>query len=162
MSVNKYKPHLYVIPEDDADRQIADGFVLHARVAARQVQVVEPAGGWSRVLDTFKEEYLPLLQNPMTHVVMLIDFDGSPQERRAKFAAEIPDSVRERVFVIGPGMRPEDLRQALGIGGFEDVGRALADDCDGNQLNTWSHAQLQHNEEERLRLVHYVRAFLFN
>lgn len=37
MSVNKYKPHVFVIPEDDADRQIADGFVLHPGVAARQV-----------------------------------------------------------------------------------------------------------------------------
>ena len=48
MSVNKAKPHLYVIPEDDADRQIAKGFVLHGRVDERRVQVVEPAGGWSR------------------------------------------------------------------------------------------------------------------
>ncbi len=33
MSVNKYLPHVYLIPEDDADRQIADGFTQYTRVA---------------------------------------------------------------------------------------------------------------------------------
>ena len=28
MSVNVYKPHVLVLPEDDADRQIANGFLL--------------------------------------------------------------------------------------------------------------------------------------
>jgi hypothetical protein len=89
MSVNKYIHHVYVIPEDDADRQIADGFALHDRVHSRRVQVVEPAGVWPKVLDTFKTESLPLLQeNQNTHIVMLIDFDGKPVERRAKFNAE--------------------------------------------------------------------------
>lgn len=162
MSVNKYKPHLYVIPEDDADRQIADGFVLHARVAARQVQVVEPAGGWARVLDVFKEEYLPILQqNQHTHVVMLIDFDGSPEARRAKFDPEIPSNIRDRVFVIGPRDKPEALRQSLGGGGFEDIGRSLADECDNQQPTTWNHHQLSHNDAECRRLVGAVKEFLF-
>lgn len=162
MSVNKYKPHLYVIPEDDADRQIADGFVLNARVASRQVQVVEPAGGWSEVLDTFKEEYLPLLeQNEKAHVMMLIDFDEKPDARRAKFEAEIPEAFRARVFVIGPRVTPETLRQSLGKG-YEDIGRSLADDCDRDEVETWGHAQIQHNEQERLRLVGSVKPFLFD
>lgn len=28
MSVNKYKPHVLVLPEDDANRQLANGFLL--------------------------------------------------------------------------------------------------------------------------------------
>jgi len=163
MSVNKYRPHVYVIPEDRRDAQIANGFAQHPGVTTRQIQVVAEAGGWSGVLNTFKEEYLPLLQeNQNTHVVMLIDFDGTPEERGARCTAEIPDSVRNRVFVIGPGMEPEDLKRALGMSAFEDIGRALADDCAGNSLGTWGHAQLQHNEHERLRLVDCVRPFLFN
>ncbi len=50
MSVHKYQPHLYVIPEDDADRQIADGLMLQPRVDERRVQVVAPAGGCAAVL----------------------------------------------------------------------------------------------------------------
>ncbi len=160
MSVNKYKPHLYVIPEDDADRQIADGFVLHARVASRQVQVVEPAGGWSRVLDIFKVEYLPLLQNSMTHIVMLVDFDGSPAERRAKFEFEITEELRSRVFVVGPLDTPESLRQSIGKD-YESIGKALADDCDRGTSDVWGHLQLLHNEAERVRLVGTVKQFLF-
>ena len=162
MSVNKYKPHLYVIPEDDADRQIADGFVLHPSVASRQVQVMEPAGGWSRVLETFKEEYLPLLQeNLQTYVVLLIDFDGNPDERREHFKSQIPDAIRNRVFVIGPRERPEALRQAINKG-YEAIGSSLAADCDNDRVEVWSHDHLQHNEVERLGLIQAVKPFLFN
>jgi hypothetical protein len=28
MSVNKYHPHVLVLPEDDANRQLANGFLL--------------------------------------------------------------------------------------------------------------------------------------
>ena len=160
MSVNKYKPHVFVIPEDDADRQISDGFVLYPRVAARQVQVVEPAGGWARVLDTFKKEYVPLLQNAHTHVVMIIDFDGDPAGRRLHFETEIPAAFRDRVFVIGPRDTPESLRQSLGKG-YEEIGRSLADDCDGDRRDTWDHELLRHNEADRLRLFQTVKSFLF-
>lgn len=161
MSVNKGLPHLYVVPEDDADRQIADGFVLHPNVDVRRVQVVPPAGGWSKVRDTFKEEYLPLLQqNMMTHVVLLIDFDGNPKGRRKKFDSCIPSIVQSRVFVIGPRENPEILRQSLGKG-FEAIGQTLAEECDSENLDAWDHEQLQHNAEEQRRLFGSVKPFLF-
>jgi hypothetical protein len=58
MTVNKNAPHVYVIPEDDADRQLADGFVLHHGVDARRIQVMPPAGGWREVQRTFQDEYI--------------------------------------------------------------------------------------------------------
>src|SRR5204862_1913658 len=113
-------------------------------VAARQVQVVEPAGGWARVLDTFKKEYVPLLQqNGYTHVVMIVDFDGDVAGRRSHFEAGIPQELRTRVFVIGSRDTPESLRQSLGKG-YEDIGRSLADDCDGDRRDTWDHELLRH------------------
>ena len=161
MSVNKYKPHVYVIPEDRRDAQIANGFAQHPGVMTRQIQVVEEAGGWPEVLKTFKEEYLPLLfQNQDTHVVMIIDFDEAIEERRARFNAEIPDGVRNRVFVIGPRNTPESLRQSLGKK-YEDIGRSLADDCGGDRTDTWGHELLQHNEPDRVRLFQTVKSFLF-
>ena len=94
--MNKYAPHVYVIPEDDADRQIADGFVLHPRVKDARIQVVPPAGGWSKVLKTFRDEYIPKLRNyPDTHVVMLIDFDDQVEKRKADFEQEIPADVQD-------------------------------------------------------------------
>ena len=161
MSVNKHRPHVYVIPEDRRNAQIANGFAQHPRVNG-QIRVMREAGGWRRVFDTFQEEYLPLLhQNANTHVVLLIDFDGSPEDRRERSNADIPDGVRPRVFVIGPRDTPETLRQSLGRG-YEDIGRALANECDGQNLDAWTHEQLQHNEHERIRLVNSVRPFLFS
>jgi hypothetical protein len=84
--MNRYKPHVYVIPEDDRDRQIADGFVLHDQVKDTRIQVVPPAGGWAKVLETFRDEYVSKLHDyPAAHVVMLIDFDDDVQKRQAKF-----------------------------------------------------------------------------
>ena len=162
MSVNKHREHLYVIPEDDADRQIANGFALYSRVDARRVQVLDEAGGWPEVLKLFKEEYLPILQqNTKTHVVMLIDFDNMAGVRRAEFDAVIPTNLRSRVFVIGPDPNPEVLRQSFGSGGFEDIGRNLAEECDNDTTTIWMNAHLRHNEEERLRLAAVVKPFLF-
>ncbi len=160
MSVNKEKPHVYVIREDRRDAQIANGFARHVR-KQRQIQVMPEAGGWSEVLSTFKQEYIRLLrQNGDTNVVMLIDFDGTPEERRARFDSEIPEDVRPRVFLIGPLRRPEDLRQSIGKG-YEDIGRSLAEECDNGSLNAWVHEHLRHNDQERLRLVEAVKPFLF-
>jgi hypothetical protein len=159
MSVNRFKPHLYVIPEDDRDRQIANGFVQYSRVSA-QAQVVEPAGGWARVLDTFKREYVPLLSgNRMAHVVLLIDFDGEYPERFKSFQDQIPLGMRDRVFVVGPRQTPEALKQVLSMG-YEAVGRALAQECDSGAAQVWGHPDLEHNHAERLRLVEVVKPFL--
>jgi hypothetical protein len=80
MSINKYAPHVYVIPEDDADRQLADGFILHHAVKVQRIQVMPVAGGWPNVLKTFEDEYLQALRNNShAHVVMVVDFDVTAQ-----------------------------------------------------------------------------------
>ena len=161
MSVNKSKPHLYVIPEDDADRQIANGFALHWGVDTRQYQVIPPPGGWPQVLSLFKQEYIPALRrNALTHLVLLIDFDGRGDDRYRRFAEEIPADLAERVYVLGPRDEPEDLKRELGLS-LEQIGTALADDCAGSSIGNWGHDHLVHNEPERVRLADNVRPFLF-
>jgi hypothetical protein len=160
--MNRYKPHVYVIPEDDRDRQLADGFVLHDSVDARRIQVMPPAGGWSEVLKTFTAEYVGRLHDDRQgHVVMLIDFDGSYNERRAEFHQAIPGDLRPRVFVIGSRQTPEDLRKELGMT-FEDIGKSLADDCNGGTENVWGHDHLKHNDPDRRRLVEVIKPILFS
>jgi hypothetical protein len=162
VSVNKYRPHLYIVPEDDRNRQIADGFLLHHAVAETRVRVMPPPGGWGRVRDTFMKEYVPLLrQYEYANVVLLIDFDGSPEERRNEFKSRIPGEFQDRVFVIGPLREAEPLKRAINIS-YEDIGRPLADDCHADTVDVWGHDDLRHNEEERLRLVEIVKPFLFN
>ena len=50
MSINKHKLHLLVLPEDDADRQIANGFVIAQGVGLdyRAIQILPEVGGWPR------------------------------------------------------------------------------------------------------------------
>jgi hypothetical protein len=161
VTMNKYKPHAYVIPEDDADRQLADGFVLHHQVKDNQIQVVPPAGGWFKVLTTFRDEYVPRLRAYQdAHVIMLIDFDDQVEKRRAQFEQEVPEELRTRVFVVGSKHNPETLSKAFKIR-FEEIGKSLANDCAIGTAQYWDHEQLQHNDSERLRLVQTVRPFLF-
>jgi hypothetical protein len=158
--MNKYLPHVYVIPEDDADRQIADGFVLNPRVKETRIQVVPPAGGWPKVLQTFEQEYVPKLRsNAGAHVVMLIDFDGQVEKRRADFEQKIPAEFKTRVFVIGSKVTPEALKKEAGKN-FEEIGQLLADDCAAGTAVLWNHEHLSHNEPDRLRLLETVAPFL--
>ena len=64
--MNKYAPHVYVIPEDDRDRQIAGGFVGHHQVKDPRIKVMPIAGGWPNVLKTFQEEYIRTQGNRIT------------------------------------------------------------------------------------------------
>jgi hypothetical protein len=48
MSVNKYEDHVLVLPEDDANRQIANGFILNSNVKERAIQVLPIADGWDK------------------------------------------------------------------------------------------------------------------
>lgn len=161
MTMNKYAPHVYIIPEDDRDRQIAEGFVNHHEVDDRRIHVMPLAGGWGHVLKIFQDEYIQTLRNYLqAHVVMLIDFDGKIDERRAEFEGAIPADLRARVFVVGSKHEPETLKKALKIG-FEDIGKSLAADCGANSAEHWNHEQLQHNDAERQRLVQTVKPFLF-
>ncbi|HEX5446772.1 MAG TPA: hypothetical protein VFW87_23340 [Pirellulales bacterium] len=153
---------MYVLPEDDANRQLADGFVLHHQVKEARVQVMPPAGGWSTVLQTFQDEYLPRLGGyPQAHVVLLIDFDGQIESRRSRFAEGIPEELKPRVFVIGMKDTPEALKAALRQG-FEQIGARLADDCGVDSAGLWDHDQLSHNEGERQRLVQTIKPILFS
>ncbi len=159
--MSKYAPYVYVIPEDDRDRQIAVGFENHHKVDHRRIQVMPSAGGWRRVLETFHDEYIQRLRNyQQTHVVMLIDFDGKIDERRAEFEPAIPQDLKARVFVVGSKDEPETLKKSLNIS-FEKIGESLANDCDAGTGELWGHEQLQHNDAERQRLVQTVKPFLF-
>lgn len=160
--MNKFIPHIFVIPEDEADREIADGFVNNERVDDRRIQVMPVARGWPNVLTTFEDEYIPRLRRyPLGHVVMLVDFDDQGGDRMARFQQVIPDDLRERVFVVGSSMNPEALKDALKLSA-EEIGWQLAEDCALGGAGLWRHEQLQHNAGERERLATAVQAFLFS
>lgn len=160
MSVNRHKPHILVLPEDDANRQMAKGFETSLpQSATRAFQVLQEAGGWRKVLECFESEHVGLMMaNQHRYMVLMIDFDGQ-QARFGEAQAIIPANLRDRVFVLGARTEPEDLRADLGT--FETIGEALARDCRDGTASTWGHADLQHNTAEITRMRDTVRPILF-
>ena len=161
MSVNKYQPHVLVLPEDDANRQLAESF--HLQVVGyrlRQIQVLEEAGGWTKLLERFKkDQVVGMNRYPQRFMVLLIDLDGH-LERLSQAKAEIPNDLTERVFILGALTRPEALKQA-GLGSPEEIGLAMAKDCREGTDTIWGHDLLRHNVPELERLLPLVRPILF-
>lgn len=160
MSVNKYLPHVFVLPEDDANRQLANGFQLDPLLDARRMQILDEAGGWQEVLNRFKADHLPEMDRYASRfMVLLIDFDGQ-KDRLNTMREAIPSHLKERVFVLGAWNEPEELRQNLGS--YETIGLAMAKDCRDNGEVTWAHNLLCHNAGELERLREHVRPILFS
>jgi hypothetical protein len=159
MSVNRQVRHVFVLPEDDANRQLANGFLLDPFLLPRRIQILEEAGGWRKVIHCFRSEHVwEMERNANRFMVLLIDFDGK-EERLKTVRAAIPDHLKERVFVLGTWSEPEKLRTDLGS--YESIGLALAKECRENTEVTWAHGLLRHNVGELERLKRQVRPILF-
>lgn len=160
MSVNKHLPHVLVLPEDDANVQLANGFQLDPLLDTRRMQILEEVGGWREVLNRFTEDHVAEMNRYASRfMVLLIDFDGR-EDRPNEVRAAIPSHLRERVFVLGAWNEPEDLRINLGCS-YEEIGSAMAKDCRDNTDKTWAHHLLRHNFNELERLREFVRPILF-
>src|SRR6266478_2823150 len=100
MSVNKYHPHVLVLPEDGANRQLANGFLLDQRLSTWKIQVLEEAGGWTQVLEHFLSDHVMAMDRyPGRFMVLLIDFDGR-EERLQDAKQKIPGRLTDRVFIL--------------------------------------------------------------
>jgi len=160
--MNQYRPHLLVLPEDDANRQLANGFLLHPGVDPGRIQVLTPAGGWVKVLEAFDRDQLANLRwLPDRYLLLVIDFDGDV-DRMGDVKARIPEDVRGRVFILGARHEPENVRRALSrIGSLEKIGTALAGNCQGDEPAVWTHPELACNTAELERMKPIVEPWLF-
>jgi len=160
MSVNRARPHLLILPEDQANREIVNGFLAYSSVDLNRVQVMKNLGGWKNVCNEFEHVYVPKLnQNKNCHVVMLIDFDEKP-DRRAYVEGLIPDDLQDRVFVIGVWSQPEKLKEDTMLT-FEGIGGKLEQDCPRQPAGIWNHELLNHNAVDLDRLWKSLGAILF-
>jgi len=160
MSVNKYQPHVLVLPEDDANRQLANGFRLDQYLLNWRIQVLEEAGGWIKVLERFKNDLvIGMNRYSGRFVVLLIDLDDQ-LERLAEAKSKIPDHLVDRVFVLGALTEPEALKRA-GLGSPEQIGLGVAKDCREGTDTLWRHPLLRHNAPQLERLLPHVRPILF-
>jgi len=161
VSINKDRPHVLVLPEDDANRQLAIGFLLAVDpTRQRQMKVLSVAGGWKNVLNLFNSDHvIEMDRNSNRLVILLIDFDEDENRLEAAKAA-IPEHLADRVFVLGALSEPEDLKRA-NLGSYETIGLRLAKDCCEETDTTWGHDLLRHNTGELDRLREHVRPILF-
>jgi hypothetical protein len=160
VSVNKALPHVFILPEDDANLRLANEFHLNVDWnRQRQLQVLDVAGGWIEVLDLFESVHAVEMDRwHLRLMILIIDFDN--RENRLQGAkARIPQHLAERVFILGVLSEPEALRNALGS--YESIGSAMAQDCREGTDTTWGHELLRHNASELGRLNQSVRPILF-
>lgn len=147
-----------VPPEDDANSQLANGFVGEVEpLRQRRIQILNPAGGWMNVLQQFVNTQAPSMRRfPHRTMIFVLDFDNQLEARRAKAKELIPEDLAERTFVLGPLSEPEQLPQ-----GLENMGSALARDCrDGTELS-WSNQLLRHNLDVLQLLRPRIHPILF-
>jgi hypothetical protein len=166
MGINKYQQHLLILPEDDAYRDLANGFVRHFAIAYNKIHIAEPACGWSKLLDVFSREYENGVRKCHNrHVLLLLDLDGNTKRYCEEVLNNIPVDIKDRVFVLCCKDEAEDVKRELGSGKFEDIGEKLAQSCyDGTYEGPdmpWFCSQLQHNKNELSRLATAVCPFLF-
>ncbi|MDL5054042.1 hypothetical protein QQ056_10870 [Oscillatoria laete-virens NRMC-F 0139] len=161
MSINKYLPHLLVLPEDEANSDIANGFLLHPKLNLRSIQVLPYVGGWKAVLEKFIKSFAPTMrQYPERKIVLLIDFDEQ-DNRRDYINQQIPDDLKDRVFVIGVFSNPEELKNSLKMS-LEEIGETISTDCFDNTEGLWNHNLLEHNKTELDRMIPSVKPLLFS
>ncbi len=161
MGANEFRPHFFVLPEDDANRQIANGFAKYlSESVSRSLVILAEAGGWLSALEQFDRDHVADMRRVTKRLmVLLIDFDND-RERLGWVKRKIPQDLADRVFVLGAFREPEDLETALGSS-FEAIGSALAEACRENVHGDWAHELLLHNSGELARLREHVRPILF-
>jgi hypothetical protein len=157
----KYGRRVVVVPEDDANRKLANGFKSHWAVAQRDLVVLPEASGWMSVLEVFiRDVILVMRKNSLLYAVLVLDFDEEGDDRRAFCVGQVPDDLRSRTFLIGTSDEPEDLKRELNLT-LEQIGFALADGCNQDDLGLWTHAHLVHNLAEVQRMRPVVHPILF-
>jgi hypothetical protein len=156
--VNKAIPHISIIPEDDANRQIINGFCEDYRLHLRKIEIQSLAGGWKDAVTRFEDSEIAKMRlYPNRHLILVIDFDKK-DNREKDVKEKIPDDLKDRVFVLGSLNKPESIKK---LGTREEIGEGLAKDCYDNTNYFWGHEQLKRNKDELQRMRPIVNPIIF-
>lgn len=160
MATNVYRPHLFILPEDKANHDIANGFRLDLpHTISHQVKILHFVGGIPAIKASIQSnEAKGLNQYAERFLAVLVDFDGKGKSRYDEIVDTVPLDLRNRVFILGSLQEPENLRSSLVTQNkvdpntWEKIGSLLATDCLTGKAVTWRHEQLKHNRSELNRL----------
>ena len=70
--MNRYSPHILVLPEDRANEEIANGFLENLNVNDRVIKIERPAGGWTKVISKFTDVHIAELRDDRSPRKMLL------------------------------------------------------------------------------------------
>jgi len=161
LSVNKFKPHLLILPEDQAVKDVVVGAVESIRVKpAANLSIEKLLGGWRKLKDRLPECEKYLGQYPEGRLLFIIDLDRDPK-RPKEVQAWIQGEFADRIFLLSSFHEPEALQREL-TGSLEMIGGTLVDDCPDDQSEAWAHSHLEHNKPELERFMASCRPILFD
>jgi hypothetical protein len=170
MSVNNYQPHIIVVAEDDANRDIAHGFIRsssipsfnYGKITVLSKKIIGNKAGWQKIIDWFVDNKLQEMKKFKERIIIfLIDFDKKAQgtqDRLAYFKTKIPEDLQERMFLLGSLKEAEDLKRELGA----NLGENLAKDCKEKTRIYWEHPLLKHNLPELNRMHDIIYPIIFS
>lgn len=153
--MNRDKPHVLIFPEDNANCQLANGFLEHLDVDNNAIKILSPAVGWKNVGDKFPTHIAPHMeQHPLAIAILLVDGDNKEGEvtNFSYVKQQVPKKLQNRVFIIGVFSEPEELKKKLKLS-FEKIGEQLAEDCHKTSETLWQHKLLAHNQAELQRMA---------
>lgn len=153
MGINLYKEHLVVYLEDEPYRGIINGSKMLPQVNANRIDVKPPVGGWKKVLESVKDEFKLLENNPKRNILLLIDFNNSASSRKKLLNTILQESntpnIQERIFIFGIDCKEsEDLKTTLNISNWEKIGQELLKECPHKMNDTWHNKHLKQNITE--------------
>jgi hypothetical protein len=140
---------------------MVNGFSTLLEINERQFYVYDLARGWERGKETLlKLSKGYMREYPSSYALLIVDFDGNAH-RGSEIKNQIPEEVRDRVFVVGVLNEPENLKNSTGMK-FEQLGLQIAEGCKDSNIDFWERQELlAHNVDEIRRLSKAVRNLFF-
>lgn len=160
MSVNNYRPHLKVLCEDKINQDMVRGFVMGIFNVSQRIEIIQDvAGGCHKAKVLLENIWIEkLLKYPTMFLLIIIDFDKDIN-RITYMRENIPEELKDRVFILGCFDEPEKFKQYARekIGSkkgipSESIGKVLFLECKDDNLELWQSEHLKHNLQEIERL----------
>ena len=166
--MNKNKPHLVIVPEDEAWATLTRGFFM-AR-AEGNIKVDRTCGGYNKEMTHFKDKLQPkMASNPNMHVLLLVDFDRKFASRMTNFTQLVYPDYNKRAFMVGCKDEIQNLNTEYGGGKLEDLGQTMGNICLGDVtamhtpkgINPWTLPQILKSAVQVSLLKTRTFSFLF-
>lgn len=170
MSINRQQEHVIFFGEDEATRDLAQGFVESAKINELRCDVWHTFGtGWQSTVEAI--ELVNMVRYPLTRLVLVIDLDRKGVHHIDKIKREIAESpFKDRVYVIGGAKDVQALQRAfvaansIGKMSEQDTGRKIADECFKDEScieGVWANPELVGNVAELVRLCRDAKDIIF-